>query len=410
MRTTLLSLAVVLLGTATLQADDPPLPPIVFQTQPLGRVVNDIRTGAEIIGGEKGTQAFREGLKQLLGEKGFQGLDMGRPLVGYVVLAPKPEDITAVVAFPVTTDQEFLALCDRVNKDKLKVDAKDKSLYHMPPLDPRYKALMRFKDRYAYIAYGANPTPHIDAKALVPMEKLFDPAERGLVAARLHVERVPLAVKLAAFQLLEEAKKSLFGKGLGKQEEEVLKPVMVELEKLVGRYIKYAADVDSIAARLSLDVPTGNVVIEATLSGKPNTELARTIAAFKPTANKFGGLLDHPETLGGFKLRLPLFDEGIRNVAVAGIAAGEKEAIKTTSANSKTLAEEIFKGLTRTVKTGEFDIVGAVRGPNKDGWYTILGRGSFRGSLESRSSVQGIHQERPSRSGRGHQVGCRKGR
>ena len=75
-------------------------------------------------------------------------------------------------------------------------------------------------------------------------------------------------------------------------------------------------------------MPTGNVVIEATLSGKLNTELARTIAAFKPTANKFGGLLDHPETLGGFKLRLPLFDEGIRNVAVAGIAAGEKEAIK----------------------------------------------------------------------------------
>ena len=194
---------------------------------------NDIRTGAEIIGGEKGTQAFREGLKQLLGEKGFQGLDMGRPLVGYVVLAPKPEDITAVVAFPVT---------DRSGIPRASATASTRTSSRSMPRTSRsitcrrsiraYKALMRFKDRYAYIAYGANPTPHIDAKALVPMEKLFDPAERGLVSARLHVERIPLAVKLAAFQLLEEAKKSLFGKGLGKQEEEVLKPVMVELENL----------------------------------------------------------------------------------------------------------------------------------------------------------------------------------
>jgi hypothetical protein len=39
--------------------------------------------------------------------------------------------------------------------------------------------------------------------------------------------------------------------------------------------------------------------------------------------------------------------------------------------------EEIFKGLIRTVKTGQFDIVGGVRGPDKNGWYTAVGALAF---------------------------------
>ena len=156
MRTGLLAAALLLLVPSAAQSAEPPLPPIVFQTQPIGRIFDDLRAAADIVGGEKGVKALNEGLKKLLGEKGLEGLDISRPLVGYVVLAPKPQDITAVLAFPVTGEKEFLA-CQPRQQDKLKVDEKDKSLYHMPPLEPQYKALMRFKDRYAYIAYGADP-------------------------------------------------------------------------------------------------------------------------------------------------------------------------------------------------------------------------------------------------------------
>ena len=105
---------------------------------------------------------------------------------------------------------------------------------------------MRFQDRYAYIAYGANPAPHLDPKALVPMAKLYDPAEKGLIAARFHFDRIPLAVKLAVPALMEEVKKTLFrgrtsGFGIGNQEMAMLKPAMAEIEKLATRYGKLAA-------------------------------------------------------------------------------------------------------------------------------------------------------------------------
>jgi hypothetical protein len=380
MRVGFLAIAALLLGTSAVRAADPPLPPIVFQTQPLGRVLADIRSGADILGGDKGVKALNEGLKSLLGEKGFDGLDMGRPLVGYVVLAPKPADITAVMAFPVTGEKEFLELCDRVNKDKLKPDAKDKTLYHMPPLDPQYKALMRFQDRYAYIAYGANPEPHIAAKALVPMAKLFEPADRGIVAARIHFDRIPLAVKLATPVLMEEVKKTIFrGMNIDREKEamDILNPAIAEIEKLAARYGKLVAGADVLAARLMLEVPSGNIVVEATVNGKPDSELAKTIAAFKPTASKFGGLLTAPDTVGGFKVRLPLFEEELRNAVAVGLEEGRKESLKRVQNHEKPPLDELFKGLARTVKTGEFDIAGAVRGPNNAGWFTAVGAVAF---------------------------------
>src|SRR5262245_16578895 len=111
MRIGLLAVAAVLLGAPTTFADDPPLPPIVFQTQPAGRLFDDLRTAVNLIGGEKGVKALNNGFKEMLGEKGFEGMDYGRPIVGYVVLAPKPEDITAVVALPITDEKAFLDLC-----------------------------------------------------------------------------------------------------------------------------------------------------------------------------------------------------------------------------------------------------------------------------------------------------------
>ncbi len=368
-------LAVLFLFPSKVSAADPTLPPIVFQTQPLGRILDALRAGADIVGGEKAVKALNTGFKELLGEKGFEGLDISRPVVGYVVLAPKPEDITAVIALPVTGEKEFLGLCDRVNKDKLKADEKDKTLYHLPPLDPRYKALMRFKDRYAYIAYGANPAPQIESAALVSMEKLLDPAERGLVAARFFVERVPLPVLLAGKSLLEEVRKNVFDSspiGRDKDVQPIARAAASEFEKLVARYIKYAPDVDTVAARLLLDAGSGNLIVEATLSGKPNTELAKTIAAFNPTPHRFAALAAHPETVGALTFRLPLYEAELRTAAVLGLEAAQKEAHNSNDPG-KAAGEEFFKALARTARAGELDLALAVRGPDKNGWFTLLG-------------------------------------
>ena len=50
---------------------------IVFQAHSLGRVLDDLRATANLLGDEKGVKAVNRQIKDALGEKGFDGLDIG---------------------------------------------------------------------------------------------------------------------------------------------------------------------------------------------------------------------------------------------------------------------------------------------------------------------------------------------
>jgi hypothetical protein len=380
MRSALFAIIALLLGGGSATAADPA---IVFQAHSFGQVLDSVRSSVNLIAGDKAVKVFNRNIREALGEKGFEGLDIGRPIFGYVVLAPKPEDITGVIALPITSEKDFLDLCERANNQKPKLAGKEKDIYELPPLDERYKALMRFSDQYAYIAYGAKPAPALEAKSLVPMRNIYIPTEKGLFASRIYFSRIPLAVKLAMPNLIAVMKKAVMGfLGLSRWNDAIVKAIMPDVDKLIARYTKLAVGADEMTVRISIDVPTANVVVEATLNGKPDTELSRIIAERKPTGNKFGGLISTPDTIAGFMCRLPLFEEELRAAASTGFEAALKDEIRGVPDNSKPFFEELVKGVQRTVKTGQFDIVGGIRGPDKNGWYTAVGAIAFEETAE----------------------------
>ena len=89
MRMTFLVAAAALLAPMTAVAADPP---VTFQTQPAGRILDDARTIAKMVGGDKAATEFNDGLKEKLGEKGFSGLDLERrvPRLGPAGAAGRP--------------------------------------------------------------------------------------------------------------------------------------------------------------------------------------------------------------------------------------------------------------------------------------------------------------------------------
>ncbi|MCE9565483.1 MAG: hypothetical protein K8U57_25970 [Planctomycetes bacterium] len=380
MRTGLFAITAMLFAASQAPAADPPLPPLTFQTQPLGQVLDNMRFAADLVGGEKGVKAFTKELKSVFGEKGLDGVDLTRPIVGYAFLdSPKLEQATVVVALPVTDEKEFLTMCDRINKEKYKVDAKDKTLYHLPPLDPPFKAMMRFSERYAYIAYGKNPAAYIDAKTLVSIAKLHDPADRALMTGRLYFDRDPFGSKVASWigvsllnDTLRDFSRGFFWLGgFG----EIGRSLADGIEKTAFRVLLHGG-ADTFTARISMDPATGNIVGEATLTPKPNTQLAKDIAAFKLSPNRFASLTNHPDTAAAFHGRLPLFTSEIRNSFVALLEKGQKEN-DARGRQEKGMLEELLRGAIRTVKEGDLDVAVAVRGPHKDGSFTAIGGISF---------------------------------
>src|SRR5262249_19044523 len=138
----------------------------------------------------------------------------------------------------------------------------------------------------------------LDEKALVSPSKIYDPAEKGIISGKFHFDRVKPEVKKAMLALLLEAKKDLLAKLEVDATQAGLKPAFAELEKLMARYLLLLEGADSATARLTLDPQTADAVVDVTLTPKPNTALAKEIAARKPATNRFAGLVT-PDTVAG---------------------------------------------------------------------------------------------------------------
>ncbi len=366
----LAALAFLCIPTTTLAAD----PPIVFQTQPPGRILDDVRAVAKILGGDKAVKEVNDRIKEKLGEKGLEGLDLNRPVLGYVSFAKKIEDVVAVVAIPVAGEKEFLALIERVADVKPKLG--ENGLYELPIGKDNVKVLMRFNAQHAYIAIGKDPAFDLDTKVLVAPAKLYNPEEKALAAVRVHFDRLPRELRDQIADGLNDLKKFLDDLRLPADASAPARKAVDELVKLGTRYADLLKDAESAGARVILDINTGEAAVEIGLTGKPGSALAKVIAARQPNTNKFAGLIT-PDTVAGLKLQLPLFAPEIQNAVTIGLEAGQKSLAENAPPQFQAVIDETFKGLIRTVKDGEFDLALSLRGPDKDGLYTVVGAVAF---------------------------------
>ena len=91
----------------------PVKPTVVATARPLSQLLNEYREMIRQIGGpangDGAAKGFDDGLKEMLGEQGFEGLDINRPLAAYAVIDEKIEDTNPVLIIPVTGEKEFVA-------------------------------------------------------------------------------------------------------------------------------------------------------------------------------------------------------------------------------------------------------------------------------------------------------------
>jgi hypothetical protein len=352
-------------------------PPIVFQTTPIGQILDDARAFAKLTGGEQAVKEINEAIKEKLGEKGFEGIDLERPILGYVVLDGKLEDVVGVIAIPVTSEKEFLGLYERIFSKKL--EAVEKGLYEFKipePGDIPIKIFVRFQSQHAYVAIGKDSKAALSSQALVPPAKLFDPSDKSFVSLKVHFDRLPKEIREEMANGLKELKNKLNMLPLPPEASEPARKAVDEMIALGKRYADLLQDAKTATARIILDVKTSETAIEFGLIGKPGSNLAKSIAERKPSTNKFAGLIG-PDTVVGLKLQLPLFAKEIQNAAIIGLEAGQKEAKQNAPEEFHAAIDEAFKGLIRTVKDGEFDLAVSLRGPDKMGFYTVVGAIAF---------------------------------
>ncbi|MBX9584873.1 MAG: hypothetical protein K2X87_31600 [Gemmataceae bacterium] len=375
MRTALLVAALLAAPAAAVAAD----PPVVFQTQPPGRLLDDFRATIQALAGDGEVKDFDKWIKESLGDKGFDGLDLSRPAGGYVAVPADPKQSVAVLALPVTSEEGFVGFFERMARTKPKPG--EGGVYAVTPPGEGVGIAFRVADGYAYVAAAAEGVDLAKAVGadLVPFARFYDPAEPALVAARVYFDRFPKEVRDKALAGLDEAKEALAGAKLPPEVGDPAKAAFDQLVKLSTRYIDLSKGAKEAGLRLNLDPAAGAVQAELTLTAAEGSPLAKDIAGRKPTTNAFAGLLT-PDVVAGFRFRLPLFTEEIRNSAVIGLEALRKEAANANflfPPPARPLLNEFFDGAVRTAKTGEADVAGVIRGPSPDGFYTAVGAAVF---------------------------------
>ena len=130
------------------------------------------------------------------------------------------------------------------------------------------------------------------------------------------------------------------------------------------------------------------------LSGKDGSKLATNLKELGETKSIFGGLFSKDAAVSGLmhatlpesirKALAPLVDESAR-----------KELEKEKDPTKREQAEKFFKAVEPAIKAGELDVAGTMRGPNKQGHYTIVAGVKLKSAKNIENILRDVFNQLP---------------
>ncbi len=382
-------------------AAEPSKPMVTAQTQPVGKILADLKLVARTVAGDGATKVIDNGLKEFLGEKGFAGLDLSRHFLGYMNLSEKPENFSGVLMLPITEEAAFKDLLTRIGggRDPLKlvpVDGK-KGLFKVESRNGEgdFPIHARFANGYCY--FGLNiPVADFTSESLIKPGDLLVGQDQSFFVYRLHLDRIPEKLKKIATKAIEEFA-DIMGKEIPVHED--LEKAKVKLFKELGVSIKnlanrLASEGETFAGGYRFDPQTMEVYTEAVLTPKKGSKLATEIAAKKPHQNQFAGLLSKETAAGGI-VSLPTFYPEFGDLLVLFAENEVKNTLEQLPDMFHPVIKELVAGAKRTVRSGAVDAGVAVNGPDKDGHFTLTAAISFEDTAKLEKAVRDLHKKAP---------------
>ena len=359
-------------------------PTIVFQARNGQKILDDFRAYLKLNGGGEEIQKKVDGmLKEALGEKGFDGLDLARPMGGYAYLRGKFETSHLVLVLPITNEKDALGLLERLHLGAQ--DSKIKGIYELTGGPFRdMKGHLRFHDKHAYLSIHG---PEIEARdaldalavteKLIPISRLVDDKDTALFAATITGKHFPKELADMAYPLFDEWNGDV-DRMQARAPNGMPKSAPAFLKEMLGwgrrSYDLLLADGETLSYRMIFDSKSGELDIESTLVPKAKSVLAADLAAIVPSKGRFHQLVTK-DAVGGGWLTLP---GGIPKGVLATFGNLIGEWLPMAGGSSGLPAEfgpvfvSIGTAFQKSITAGEVDLGAALFGPTKAGHYTAV--------------------------------------
>jgi len=346
-------------------------PAVIGQARSLNDLLAMTKTLVKNVAGDDLYKQFEEHALPNLDPRKLPGIDPKRPFGLYGTIDAELAKCRAVLLVPVTSEKDFFDMLEQfdipVNKGK-----EPGTFEFVIPPDVPFPIAGRIHKEYAYIALGGLDA--LDPKALLEPRDVINDKEKAAAFLALRLDRVPAETKKALVAALRDRTEQL-PEAIPDPE---LKAAFTSARNLALRWLKMLGDEGKeVAFRLDADTKTGDVSLEMALDGVPKSALAEAIAKRGPTRNAFASVAGD-DFVQRLYVSAPLFADEAKEALTKLIEAGEKAfATKAGGGGAPpevaALVDAIFKSLKATIVTGDMDLAAAIRGPNKDGFYTAVG-------------------------------------
>jgi hypothetical protein len=339
-----------LMGWITATSAEPIKPAIEVRVKALKELAPILEYGGELAGQPDAGKQFAALIQQFAAnEKGFEGIDLNRPVGAYAAVTEKVEDSPVVVMIPVADEKAVLAALT----EKLMLDPKkgNGGIYTMDVPNVPGSLHFRFADQYAYLTLRSEKG--IDPAKLITPKDFFATKPDGFVTAVVHFDRWPTDVKKYMTTQLEhqlaENNSKLAATPVQKLFNDFLADVTVDAAKTI------LTDGDRLTLKLDVDPKTDDWNIAVGLTAKSGTTLAKTLAGFADRESQAAGIanLKSPLSNLGVNLSLP---SGTKKKFADLMDQVAKQTLATTQESDRPGVQLVLDSVLPTLKSGDFQL------------------------------------------------------
>jgi hypothetical protein len=373
------------LYAAPVPASDPATafkPTITLRVASPDQILADIRYTAELIARfaptEKDAKEFvnapEAALTRTLGADWRKAIDTARPILAYVTLDANVPASTGAVLIPVKDEAGFRAIVVALT-GKLDAGPDGVSRFDVPgDRDADGKPVngyLRFANNYAYVTYK-NP-------ATVALNRIPPPAQvvagdpTAAISYRMYLDRMPDMFRQQALAGVQQFKAMMGGDvggggamGVAWMQMFVFGAPLMQLFPLAEPAVR---DGRELTFDVRFDRKRLNLSFEATVTPKAGSELSKLTGALKPAISLFPQML--PDDLAARGIIRGTIPEGLRKAVLPQVEAGLAQFPQADPVWGA-FAAKIGESFLPTIRAGEIDFSGGLRGPGKDDRYGII--------------------------------------
>jgi hypothetical protein len=340
-------------------------PTVIMRVKSLNALLQNLNLVVKLVGQEEVAHQIEGLVKSKIGKNGLEGIDPSRPFGAYVRFGKAIDEINGAILIPMIDENAFLTLLDNLNVKY----AKDKDGIYTHKTNKNVDLYFRFAHKYLFIT-SVN-TESIQSKNVPDPAKALAIWGGATISLVARASQIPNDAKLIALAKLEETILGAQRKeqpGETKIQEAFRVALLSDFQKFGSSLIREA---DEVRFDLNIDDKTKEMTFNFSITGKPGSELAKTIKNMGDVKSPLSGMAAKDLAFqAGLHLALPESVQKAFGNVISEVKENALKGIQDPKNREKALA--LFERIMPTAKAGEFQVVAAVLGPQAQR-YTFFG-------------------------------------